>query len=103
MEEEGEEEFSEEEDRGIGGSSPIPSVHHSFKEDNTLQEIPEDFIQDKFSQENEDFISVVEEFQTLSSSLDTMKSLDKSVGEERKEINQTLKNLHQLNQKVNKL
>ena len=102
LEEESENEFSDEEDRGIGGSSPIPSVHHSFEEDETLQDA-KDVIQDEFSQEDEDFLSVVDEFQSLSSTLNKTKNLDESVGEERKEINQTLKDLHQLNLKVKEL
>jgi hypothetical protein len=41
---------------GLGGSSPIPSVHHSFDADETLQDIPE--VKDKFEEdeEDEDFI-----------------------------------------------
>jgi hypothetical protein len=34
-----EEEEEQENDLGLGGSSPIPSLHHSFDADETLQDI----------------------------------------------------------------
>ena len=63
------EEEEEEEDPGLGGSSPIPSVHYSFDNDETLDNIPEEELQDEFSQDDENFLSAVDEFKLLSSSM----------------------------------
>ena len=51
-----EEEIEDEQnDLGLGGSSPIPSIHHSFDADETLQDIQE--VEDEFEEEEEeDFI-----------------------------------------------
>jgi hypothetical protein len=73
-----EEEEEEEQDNGLGGSSPIPSIHHSFEEDDTLTHGNK--VEDEFSQEEEEgdeqtmqdeqFLSVLSELNSLNSSID---------------------------------
>jgi hypothetical protein len=52
QEEEEEEQQEQEQDIGLGGSSPIPSIHHSFEEDDTLTHGNK--VEDEFSQKEEE-------------------------------------------------
>ena len=82
--EEGEEEEEEQNDLGLGGSSPILSLHHSFDADETLQDIQE--VEDEFKEE-EDFID------------------EQDIEEQEKEVNEsflsTLKEFHSINNTLN--
>jgi hypothetical protein len=80
-----EEEEEQQNDLGLGGSSPIPSLHHSFDADETPQDIQE--VEDEFEEE-EDFIN------------------ENNIEEKEKEIDKsflsTLDEFHSINNTLNK-
>ena len=63
------EDKEEEDNLGLGGTTPIPSFHYSFEDEETLENIPEEELQDKFSQEDKNFLSAVDEFKWQRSSM----------------------------------
>ncbi len=106
-EEEEEEEEQEEQDIGLGGSSPIPSIHHSFEEDDTLTHGNE--VEDQFSQEEEEedeqttqdeqFLSVLSELNTLNSSIDESAKKSQTKSEKFKGASDALREMKRLKEK----
>jgi hypothetical protein len=115
-----EEEIEDEQnDLGLGGSSPIPSVHHSFDADETLQDIQE--VEDEFEEEEEDdfideqdieekekeidesFLSTLEEFHSINDTLNETISAQTTPERKEEEINKVLAETSKLKNKCEKL
>jgi hypothetical protein len=102
-----EEEEEQEQDIGLGGSSPIPSIHHSFEEDDTLTHGNE--VEDEFSQEEEEeveqttqdeqFLSVLSELNSLNSSIDESAKKAQTKSEKFKGASDALKETKRLKEK----
>ena len=105
-EEEEEEENEEDEvDWGLGGSSPIPSVHHSFDENDTLDFsalLPSE-VDDEFSQDEEkEFQSALDDLAERNSSLDET-LLNKTKEEKEKVLRDLLDETRNLKAKSKKV
>jgi hypothetical protein len=115
-----EEEIEDEQnDLGLGGSSPIPSVHHSFDADETLQDIQE--VEDEFEEEEEEdfideqdieekekeidesFLSTLEEFHSINDTLNETISAQTTPERKEEEINKVLAETSKLKNKCENL
>ncbi len=118
FDEEGAPEEDEQNDLGLGGSSPIPSIHHSFDADETLQDIQE--VEDKFEEEEEDFIdeqdieenekeidesflSILEEFHSINDTLNETISAQTTPERKEEEISKVLTETNKLKNKCENL
>jgi hypothetical protein len=116
-----EEEIEDEQnDLGLGGSSPIPSIHHSFDADETLQDIQE--VEDEFEEEEEEddfideqdieekekeidesFLSTLEEFHSINDTLNDTISAQTTPERKEEEIHKVLTETNKLKNKCEKL
>jgi hypothetical protein len=116
-----EEEIEDEQnDLGLGGSSPIPSIHHSFDADETLQDIQE--VEDEFEEEEEEddfideqdieekekeidesFLSTLEEFHSINDTLNETISAQTTPERKEEEIHKVLTETNKLKNKCEKL
>jgi hypothetical protein len=108
--EENEDEVYEEEenDFGLGGSSPIPSVHHSFDEDETIKhDVDDEFSQDEEEEvdrtEDDNFLSVLSELSELNETIDQSKKEELSKSQKFKQAGQTLQETKRLKKKCEDL
>ncbi len=117
--EEGLLEEDEQNDLGLGGSSPIPSLHHSFEADETLQDIQE--VEDKFEEEEEEdfideqdieekekeidesFLSTLEEFHSINDTLNETISAQPTPERKEEEIRKVLTETNKLKEKCENL
>jgi len=108
-EEENESEINEEEnDVGLGGSSPIPSVHHSFDENETLtHEVEDEFSQEEEEEvdrtEDENFLSVLSELSELNETIDISEKEELSKSQKFKQAGQALQETKRLKKKCEDL
>jgi hypothetical protein len=102
------EENKEENNFSLGGSSPIPSVHHSFDENKTLTHD----VEDKFSQdedeevdrtEDENFLSVLSELGKLNETIDNSEKEELSKSQKFKQAGQALQETKRLKKKCDDL
>jgi hypothetical protein len=108
-EEENEFEINEEEnDVGLGGSSPIPSVHHSFDENETLtHDVEDEFSQEEEEEvdrtEDENFLSVLSELSELNETIDNSEKEELSKSQKFKQAGQALQETKRLKKKCEDL
>jgi hypothetical protein len=115
-----EEEIEDEQnDLGLGGSSPIPSLHHSFDAEETLQDIQE--VEDEFKEEEEEdfideqdieekekkidesFLSTLEEFHSINDTLNETISAQTTPERKEEEISKVFTETNKLKQKCENL
>jgi hypothetical protein len=108
--EENEFEINEEEnDFGLGGSSPIPSVHHSFDENETLtHDVEDEFSQEEEEEEvdrteDENFLSVLSELSELNETIDNSEKEELSKSQKFKQAGQALQETKRLKKKCEDL
>ena len=111
IEEEEGEDLSELEDLGLGGSSPIPSIHFSFddEEDNTQENfnkhLKDEFdIEESENENDENFLSAVDEFKAVHSSIDeTLKDPNITAEEKQEKGKEALIESQRLRKKADNL
>jgi hypothetical protein len=102
------EENEEENDFGLGGSSPIPSVHHSFDENETLtHDIEDEFSQEEEEEvdrtEDENFLNVLSELSELNETIDNSEKEELSKSQKFKQAGQALQETKRLKKKCEDL